>query len=150
MGKALVLPVYPLMGGAVRKPIKAYANDWYMVEHTPEEFHAAAKRVLEKGYRSLKFDPFGSGFYELDKAEKRQVIETVEDVYEAVGPDIEILIEMHGRFNVVAAVEMAHAFERFNPFWIEEPVPPENLAGLKKASSDPRVHPHALRLPPTL
>jgi galactonate dehydratase len=134
MGKALGLPVYRLLGGAVRDRIKAYANGWYTVERTPEEFYAAAKRALEKGYRALKFDPFGSGFYELDRAEKRRVIELVEAVYDAVGPDVEILIEMHGRFNVATAVEMARELERFHPSWVEEPVPPENLAALKKAS----------------
>src|SRR5205085_4528347 len=100
VGKALGQPVYKLLGGAVRDRIKAYANGWYTVERTPEEFHAAAKRVVAKGYRALKFDPFGAGFYELERAEKRRVIELVEAVYSAVGPDVEILIEMHGRFNV--------------------------------------------------
>ncbi len=134
MGKALGLPVYKLLGGAVRERIKGYANGWYTVERTPEEFHAAAKRVLEKGYRALKFDPFGSGFYELEHAEKMRVIELVEAVYDAVGPNVEILIEMHGRFNVATAVEMARELERFKPSWVEEPVPPENLAALKKAA----------------
>jgi galactonate dehydratase len=134
MGKALGLPVYKLLGGAVREHIKGYANGWYTVERTPEEFHAAAKRVLAKGYRALKFDPFGSGFYELEHAEKMRVIELVEAVYDAVGPNVEILIEMHGRFNVATAVEMARELERFKPSWVEEPVPPENLAALKKAA----------------
>jgi galactonate dehydratase len=134
MGKALGLPVYKLLGGAVRERVKGYANGWYTVERTPEEFHAAAKRVLAKGYRALKFDPFGSGFYELEHAEKMRVIELVEAVYDAVGPNVEILIEMHGRFNVATAVEMARELERFKPSWVEEPVPPENLAALKKAS----------------
>lgn len=133
-GKVLGLPVYQLLGGAVRDRIKAYANGWYTVERTPEEFHAAAKRVLERGYRALKFDPFGAGFYELDRAERRQVIALVEAVRDAVGPDTEILIEMHGRFNPATAVELARALERFDPSWVEEPVPPENLAALKKAA----------------
>ncbi len=134
MGKALGLPVYKLLGGAVRERIKAYANGWYTVERTPQEFHAAAKRALEKGYRALKFDPFGEGFYELARSEKNKVIELVEAVYDAVGPDVEILVEMHGRFNPATAVEMARELERFKPSWVEEPVPPENLAALKKAA----------------
>lgn len=134
VGKALGQPVYKLLGGAVRDKIKAYANGWYTVERTPEEFHAAAKRVIAKGYRALKFDPFGAGFYELDLAEKARTIELVEAVRAAVGPDVEILIEMHGRFNPVTAVEMSRELERFKPSWVEEPVPPENIAALKKAA----------------
>ncbi|MBA2362378.1 MAG: mandelate racemase/muconate lactonizing enzyme family protein, partial [Chloroflexia bacterium] len=51
LGKTLNQPVYKLLGGAVRDKIKAYANGWYTVERTPEEFHAAAKRVVARGYR---------------------------------------------------------------------------------------------------
>src|SRR6266700_4937342 len=134
MGKALGQPVYKLLGGAVRDKIKAYANGWYTVERTPEEFYAAAKRALAKGYRALKFDPFGSGFYELERAEKLRSIALVEAVRAAVGPEIEILVEMHGRFNPATAIEIARELEPFQPSWVEEPVPPENLAALKKAS----------------
>ena len=134
MGKALNQPVYRLLGGAVRDKIKAYANGWYTVERTPGEFHEAAKSVLEKGYRALKFDPFGAGFYEMDRAEKNRIIELVEAVRDAVGPDVDIMIEMHGRFNPATAIEMTRDLARFKPAWVEEPVPPENLAALKKAS----------------
>jgi galactonate dehydratase len=134
LGKSLGQPVYKLLGGAVRDQIKAYANGWYTVERTPDEFHAAAKTVLEKGYRALKFDPFGSGFYEMEHEEKRRSIALVEAVRDAVGPETEILIEMHGRFNPATAIEIARDLEPFRPSWVEEPVPPENLAALKKAA----------------
>jgi galactonate dehydratase len=134
IGKATNQPVYRLLGGAVRDTIKAYANAWYRVERTPEEFHAAAKRVIEKGYKALKFDPFGAGFYELDRVEKRRIVGLVEAVRDAVGPDVEILIEMHGRFYPVTAIDMARALAPFEPSWIEEPIPPDNLAALKKTS----------------
>ncbi|MAS34157.1 MAG: dehydratase [Anaerolineaceae bacterium] len=134
IGKALGQPVYRLLGGAVRDKIKAYANGWYTVERTPEEFHAAAKRVVDKGYRALKFDPFGAGFYELERSEKNHIVSMVEAVRDAVGPNTDILIEMHGRFNPVTAAELARDLAPFKPGWVEEPVPPENLAALKKAS----------------
>ncbi len=134
IGKSLGQPVYKLLGGSVRDRIKAYANGWYTVERTPEEFHAAALKVTAKGYQALKFDPFGSGFYELDITEKRRAIELVEAVRSAVGPDVEMLIEMHGRFNPATAIGIARELERFNPSWLEEPVPPENIAALKKAA----------------
>ena len=132
MGKALGVPVYRLLGGAVRDKIKAYANGWYTVERSPQEFHAAAKRAVDKGYHALKFDPFGAGFYEMERTEKLRSISLVEAVRDAVGPDVEILIEMHGRFNPVTAVEMTRELAAFKPSWVEEPVPPENLAALKK------------------
>ena len=134
VGQALGKPLYQLLGGAVRDRIKAYANGWYTVERTPNEFHQAAKRVIEKGYRALKLDPFGAGFYELDRAEKSKAVALVEAVRDAVGPDSEILVEMHGRFNPATAVEIARELEPFKPSWIEEPVPPENLAALKKVA----------------
>lgn len=134
MGQALGQPVYRLLGGAVRDKIKAYANGWYKVERTPAEFHGAAQRAVAKGYRALKFDPFGAGFYEMERVEKLQVVALVEAVRDAVGPEVEILIEMHGRFNPVTAIEMARELAPFSPSWFEEPVPPENLRALKKVA----------------
>ena len=134
MGKALDEPVYRLLGGAVRDKIKAYGNGWYTVERSPEEFHAAARRAVAKGYRALKLDPFGAGFYELDRPEKRRVVSLVEAVRDAVGPDVEIFIEMHGRFNPVTAIEMTRELAPLRPGWVEEPVPPENLAALQKVA----------------
>jgi galactonate dehydratase len=134
VGKAVNQPIYRLMGGAVRDKIKAYANGWYTVERTPAEFHAAARRAVAKGYQALKFDPFGAGYYEMERAQKNQTISLVEAVRDAVGPDVEILIEMHGRFNPVTAVEMTAALARFQPSWVEEPVPPANLPALKKVA----------------
>lgn len=134
MGKALNQPVYRLLGGAVRDTIPAYANGWYTVERTPAEFHAAAARAINKGYRALKLDPFGSGFYEMSRKEKTRAISLVEAVRDSVGADVEILIEMHGRFNPVTAIEMINALAPYKLSWYEEPVPPENLAALKKVT----------------
>ena len=132
VGKALGQPVYRLLGGAVRDKIKAYANGWYRTERTPEAFHAAAQKVIEKGYSALKFDPFGDGFYELEPAEKRKVIALVEAVRDAVGEDTQILLEMHGRFSPIQAVDIIKDLAPFGLAWAEEPVPPENMAALKQ------------------
>jgi galactonate dehydratase len=134
IGKALNQPVYRLLGGACRDKIKAYANGWYRVERTPEEFYAAAKKVIEKGYKALKFDPFGAGYYELSYEEKLKSVSLVEAVRDAVGPEVEILVEMHGRFSPYTAIEIAVELEKFEPSWVEEPVPPDNIAALAKAS----------------
>jgi len=134
MGKALNQPVYRLLGGAVRERIPAYANGWYTVERSPQEFSAAALRAVEKGYRALKFDPFGPGFFELERNEKKRSISLVETVRDAVGPEVELMIEMHGRFNPATAIEIMNALAPCKPSWFEEPVPPENLPALKKVA----------------
>ncbi len=135
VGQALGVPIYQLLGGAVRERIPAYANGWYTVERTPEEFAAAAQRVVARGYRALKFDPFGAGWYELDRKERLHAMHLTEAVRNAVGPETDIFIEMHGRFNPVTAIAIIQELARFAPGWFEEPVPPENLAALKKVSA---------------
>jgi len=134
IGKALGQPVYNLLGGPVRDRIKAYANGWYRVERTAEEFHAAAEKVVERGYKALKLDPFGLGHYELDCSEKLKAIALVEAVREAIGPEHDILLEMHGRFSPATAVKMVHLLEPYRLGWAEEPVPPVNLKALKKTA----------------
>jgi galactonate dehydratase len=134
IGKALDQPVYNLLGGAVRERIKAYANGWYRVEREPEEFHAAAKKVVERGYKALKLDPFGPGHYELERSEKLRAVALVEAVRDAIGAEPEIMLEMHGRFAPATAAEMARMMEPYGLGWVEEPVPPVNLKALKKAS----------------
>ncbi|APU12861.1 MULTISPECIES: mandelate racemase/muconate lactonizing enzyme family protein [Actinoalloteichus] len=135
IGKALDQPVYRLLGGAVRDKIKAYANGWYTVERTPEEFHAAARKVVDFGYQALKFDPFGPGRMELDHAETVRSIELVEAVRDAVGPEVELLVEMHGRFTSATASRIARLLRPYDPAWLEEPTPPDDIEALAKFSA---------------
>src|SRR5207245_7580321 len=60
IGKALGVPVYRLLGGAIQDRVAASANGWYSVERTPAEFREAARRTTERGYRAVKLDPCGS------------------------------------------------------------------------------------------
>jgi galactonate dehydratase len=135
VGQALGQPVWRLLGGKVNDRVKAYANGWYTVERTPEEFHAAALRVVERGYLALKLDPFGPGRFQLDHDERIRSVSLVEAVRDAVGPEVEILVEMHGRFAPTEAIQLAGMLEAFEPGWLEEPVPPENLRALEKVAA---------------
>ena len=134
IGKSLGLPCYRLMGGAVRDRIKAYANGWYTVERTAQMFHEAALGVVQRGYLALKLDPFGAGRYELTLEEQARAVDLVAAVRDAIGPERDIMLEMHGRFNPATAILMANKLEKFRLAWIEEPVPPENLAELKRVA----------------
>jgi galactonate dehydratase len=135
VGKVCRQPVYRLLGGKVRSQVPAYANGWYKVERTPEEFSRAARRVVERGYRGMKFDPFGAGDLELSRQEFRRAVGLVAAVREAVGPEVELFIEMHGRFAPHQAVAVAKAIEEFHPGWIEEPTRPGDLPALQQVAA---------------
>ena len=135
LGKALGQPIWRLLGGKVRDRIKAYANGWYTVERSPDAFHKAARTVVDRGYQALKVDPFGSGQFELDHAETMRSVSLVEAVRDAIGPGAELLIEMHGRFSPATAIRLAGLLEPYDPGWIEEPCPPENLKALAKVAA---------------
>lgn len=122
MGKVLDVPIYKLIGGSFRRRIKAYANGWYQTDRVPGEFAEKAKAVVAKGYRAMKFDPFGSAYGTLSKKEVDLSINIVAAVREAVGQDVDLFIECHGRFNPATAVKIGKLLEPYAPGWIEEPM----------------------------
>jgi galactonate dehydratase len=132
IGKACGQPVYKLLGGRARERLPAYANGWYGGASTPEQYAAKAAEVVSRGYSGMKFDPFGVAWKEMSRGEMDQAEHIVAAVREAVGPDIDLMIEVHGRLSVGCAIEMGRRLERYRPAWYEEPVTPYSLALLKE------------------
>ncbi|NHN28608.1 mandelate racemase/muconate lactonizing enzyme family protein [Paenibacillus agricola] len=130
MGKAVNQPVYKLLGGRCHDKLRCYANGWYRGPRTPDNFYEHAKRVVSKGYTALKFDPFGSAWRALSKAEFTLPLEIIAAVRDAVGPDTDLLIEGHNRFSVHTALQFAEAMVPFKPTWFEAPVPPQLLSSM--------------------
>ncbi|MGA2985950.1 MAG: galactonate dehydratase [Terriglobia bacterium] len=139
IGKAVGQPVWRLLGGQCHEKIKAYANAWYTVERTPQEFAKRVKVVLDKGYKALKVDPFGPGAMELSREEKIRSVDLVAAIREAVGPEVEIFVEMHGRFSAATAIDIARMLEPYHPGWIEEPCPPEDIPSLQKVAAQSHI-----------
>jgi galactonate dehydratase len=132
-GKVAGQPVYNLLGGRCRDKIRVYANGWGD-GGGPEARAEAARRVVERGFTALKFDPFPGPWREIiDRDQERRAVANVRAVREAVGPDVEILIEVHRRLAPVYAVRVARMMEEFDPLWYEEPVSSRNMAGLAAA-----------------
>ena len=139
MGQSLGVPVWKLLGGRFRDRVPAYANGWYQAEREPGAIAGLAKQVAARGYRAMKLDPFGAASAELASADRRRAVAIVAAVREAVGPEIAILIEMHGRFTPATAARVAALLEPYDPEWIEEPVPPENAAALQRVKASTRI-----------
>jgi galactonate dehydratase len=126
-GKALGAPVYELLGGKMRDRLRVYANGWSGGCSTPKQFAAAAVKTVEQGFGALKWDPFGGASLFIEREQEDIAIAIVREVRNAVGPAVELLVEVHARLSPANAIRIAHRLEEFRPFWYEEPVPSENV-----------------------
>lgn len=130
IGKANGRPVYDLLGGRARDTLPAYANGWYGGAVTPSDYAERAQAVVQRGYRAMKFDPFGTAWKQMSEAEMQKAEEIVSAVRRAVGDDVELMIEVHGRLSVECAIEVGHRLAPYRPAWYEEPVSPWDLDSL--------------------
>ena len=135
IGKACQQPVYQLLGGRCHANIPSYANAWFAGAKTPEDYAQRARDVVARGFRALKFDPFGVAWKELTAEEHETAVTLVARVRDAVGPDVKMMIEFHGRLSLPSAVETIREMEEFNPTWCEEPVAPESVELLAKVKN---------------
>jgi galactonate dehydratase len=130
IGKACGQPVYNLWGGRCHEKLRAYANGWYRGPRTPESFAEKAAEVARRGYTALKFDPFGNNWRVLPRYEFDLSLAIIHAVREAVGDEVDLLIEGHCRFNTATAIEFSEAMHPLRPMWFEEPVPHTNIAAM--------------------
>src|SRR5690606_33696187 len=124
-GQLLGEPIWQLLGGKVRDRVSCYATAWLAGAKTAEELAAKARAAEQDGWKALKWDPFGSCYRDISTKDLDNSLACVAAVREAVGKDVDLLIECHGRFNLPSALRIAHGLEEFNVVWIEEPLFPE-------------------------
>jgi galactonate dehydratase len=132
IGKACGQPVYRLLGGRCREMLPAYANGWYGGARTPEQYAERAREAVRRGYTALKFDPFGTAWKEMSAEEMTEAAAIVSAVREAVGEEVQLMIEVHGRLSAGCAIEMGRRLIPYHPAWYEEPVTPNSLELLKQ------------------
>jgi galactonate dehydratase len=136
-GKATGQPVYNLLGGRVHGEIAAYANGWYDIEKRTDDIAIAAKKVVAAGYRGLKFDPFWGLGRDPERADLQRGMDDVAAVRAAVGPDVQVFVDGHGRFSVGTASVLAYQLAEAGVDWFEEPVDPENYEALGQVARPP-------------
>ncbi|MDF2926772.1 MAG: Mandelate racemase/muconate lactonizing protein [Paenibacillaceae bacterium] len=139
LGKSLGVPVYQLLGGKVNDKVRIYVNGWFAGAKTPQEFGEKAKEVSKRGITAMKWDPFGKSYMNISNKDLSTALECIAAVRESVGPDVDLLIEGHGRFNVPTAVKIAKELEQFKPMLFEEPIPPDQLSALKQVKDQSPV-----------
>ena len=135
-GQYFGVPVYQLLGGAVRDKIRVYAH-WGIHDMSQaglEAAHARLETLRRSGYTAFKTGP--GGFWRgheppsvIDAFVKRAYL-----MREWVGPDIELAFDFHGKMTPALAIEVCHELKGMRPMFVEEPVPQENALALKQVS----------------
>ena len=130
-GKALDVPTYTLFGGAVRSSLPCYANvNRATNPRTPAGFAAAAKAAAAEGFKAVKaapwdgFPPAGSSAKAIESAIELGIDSTAA-MRQAIGPDVDLMVDCHSFFDVAMAERVAKRLEPQRLRWYEEPVPPE-------------------------
>lgn len=144
VGKELNRPVYELLGGQVHERLRTYTylypepTDQSDVYTDPELAATRAVEYVQQGFTAVKFDPAGAysafdprqlSLEALARSEK-----FVKSVREAVGDSCDVLFGTHGQMTASSAIRLAKRLERFDPLWLEEPVPPENMDEMAKVA----------------
>jgi galactonate dehydratase len=136
-GKALNVPVYRLLGGKFRDRIRVYYDTVFYAINNPgtKEYVDAGKKGVSMGFTALKYDvdeardpnKYDRSNWTASPAELQRMEDQIAAAREAVGPKIDICVDLHGRYDYVTAQSVAKRMEKFNLMWLEEPMPTENV-----------------------
>ena len=142
LGKRLNSPVYNLLGGSCHEKIRIYANGWSRGAKSPQDFADRALEITQRGFTAIKFYPGSFSTAINDREWENSTVENMKAVRNAVGDNVDILIDAWRLPEPNQAIRMAKKLERFNLFWYEEPIPSENLkvlAEVRKSITIPIV-----------
>jgi len=134
-GKSLGVPVYQLLGGAVRDRVRMYDHlgggemEAMYLDDAPEIMAARARESVAAGYTAVKIMavPLTQPLDSVPVVKRAAAI--MHAVREAVGDGVDIMVDLHGRTTPAMGIAYAEALAPFRPFFIEEPAPSENVDG---------------------
>ena len=124
-GKQHGAPVHDLLGGRVRERVRVYRNLW---GRKPEEFADSAREAISQSMTAVKVSPAGPTQDVVSRATLNEMVEVVGAVREAVGPNVDLAVDLHGRLTPSASRRAVHVLAPLDPFFIEEPCLPDGSA----------------------
>ncbi|MDR1977820.1 MAG: mandelate racemase/muconate lactonizing enzyme family protein [Synergistaceae bacterium] len=137
-GKALKAPIHRLMGGVCRDKLRLYLNGWG-AEDVDDlgELSEKAQQAVAQGFTALKLDPLPPNWSMfLSREEEQYTIDRIRTVREAVGPNVDLLMDAHRRMSAYDTVNLARRLQEFDLYWYEEPVSSKNIELLAKVKSE--------------
>ena len=145
-GKALNVPVYQLLGGKFRDRVRVYSDTalYRSNNPSPKEFADSALNAVKMGFNAIKFDidqaadpnRFDRYNWTASQGELQRMYDQLAAVREAVGPKIDIGVDMHGRYDLNTALAVSKRVEPLNLLWLEEPIPAENVEAYRMVSQE--------------
>ena len=128
-GKAWGVPVYKLLGGPTRRQIRLYTH---VGIYQPERMVEDAQRDVEDGFTAMKTGAW-AGDSRLPEHERVAAFgERIGALRRAVGPDVDIMVDDHGRGRATSAVRLLAALEPHRLLFFEEPCQPDDIEGLTR------------------
>ena len=140
VGKALDVPSHRLLGGKCRNKIRLYANiNRATIDRSPQGFAQNAAKAVSEGFTAIKCAPFdGVSASDISKGTIstaiREGIDRVRTIRATIGSEIDLLVDCHSRFNPGLIIQTAKALDDLNLFWIEDPVPLDDLDAVAHVS----------------
>jgi len=119
-GQHFQAPIWELLGGRCRDKIRLHL---LMGGGSPEQVHANAKAAAAEGFTAIKWDPIPAGYQDLSLSELiGRTVEQLAAAREAVGREVDIILELHRKLTPLQAVPLCHALAEFRPLLIEDPI----------------------------
>jgi galactonate dehydratase len=131
-GKRLGVPVYELFGGPTRDRVRLYTH---VGGATPDAAAEHARELAGRGFTALKMGVPRAAAAADERALLRATIARVEAVRDAVGPDVDLMLDNHGQLAPGDAIELGRALAPFGLLFFEEPVPPDSPDALAKVAA---------------
>lgn len=144
-GQACGQPIWRLLGGRYRDTVRVYADCHAGDEETPESYAAKARAVEARGFSALKFDidplPQMRDRHSkaLSAAEVDHYAAVVTALREGIDPATELAIDAHWNYPPVDILKVAHRLEGLDLLWLEDPIPPENVAAMREVKRRTRL-----------
>lgn len=138
LGKSLNAPVHQLLGGKVRDRIRMYG--WLDISETGDYVEEAARQIQDLSeFTAYKFVPVNAVEPVETPALVNEVVETVHQLREKLGPSIDMALDFHGRIGPALAKQLCAQLESASPMFIEEPVLPTNVQALKEIKNSTTI-----------
>jgi galactonate dehydratase len=144
VGQQLGVPVYKLLGGKVNDKLRIYTSyRWGDIPRTADAYAKRTRELIAEGATAGKFDPFFEPYaYNLNLEATTKTLYEVAELIRGIregGPTFDICVEAHAKFNLATAGRITRLLEPYDPFFLEEPVPPGDVAAMLQIQSSTHI-----------